>query len=50
MGEPPVAHVRNASPSSQINDRRGTVEFKKKVAGVMTGRAASIAYEQAGGR
>jgi hypothetical protein len=35
---------------SQINDKRGTVEFKKKVTGVMAVCAASIAYERAGGK
>jgi hypothetical protein len=35
---------------SQINDKRGTVEFKTKVTGVMAVCAASIAYERAGGK
>jgi len=38
----------DTSPASQINDKRGTVEVKKKIAGVMAKRAASIAYERAG--
>jgi carbon-monoxide dehydrogenase medium subunit len=32
-----------------INDKRGTVEFRKKVAGVLARRAARIAYRRAGG-
>ncbi len=33
-----------------INDKRGTIEYRTKVAGVMTRRAAVIAYERAGTR
>lgn len=33
-----------------IDDKRGTVEFRKKVAGVLARRAAVIAYERAGGK
>ncbi len=33
-----------------IDDKRGTVEFRKKVAGVLAKRAAVIAYERAGGK
>jgi carbon-monoxide dehydrogenase medium subunit len=33
-----------------IADKRGTVEFRKKVAGVLAGRAARIAYERARGQ
>ena len=33
-----------------IDDKRGTIEFRTKVAGVMTRRAAVIAYERAGER
>lgn len=32
-----------------IDDKRGTVEFRKTVAGVLAGRAARIAYDRAGG-
>ena len=32
-----------------IDDRRGTVEFRTKVAGVLATRAAKIAYTRAGG-
>lgn len=31
-----------------IDDKRGTVEFRKKVAGVLARRAAAVAYERAG--
>ena len=33
-----------------IDDKRGTVEFRKKVAGVLARRAAMIAYKRAGGK
>lgn len=33
-----------------IDDKRGTVEFRKKVAGVLAQRAAKIAYSRAGAR
>ena len=33
-----------------INDKRGTVEFRTKVAGVLARRAAGIAYERAGAK
>jgi CO/xanthine dehydrogenase FAD-binding subunit len=33
-----------------IDDKRGTIEYRIKVAGVMARRAATIAYERAGGR
>jgi carbon-monoxide dehydrogenase medium subunit len=33
-----------------IDDKRGTVEFRKKVAGVLARRAARIAYERAGAK
>lgn len=33
-----------------IDDKRGTIEFRKKVAGVLAGRAARIAYKRAGGK
>ena len=33
-----------------IDDKRGTVEFRKKVAGVLARRAAGIAYERAGAK
>ena len=33
-----------------IDDKRGTVEFRKKVAGVLARRAARVAYRRAGGQ
>ena len=33
-----------------IDDKRGTVEYRVKVAGVLAQRAAKIAYERAGGK
>lgn len=35
---------------SPIGDKRGTVEFRTKTAGVLAKRAAKIAYERAGGQ
>ena len=33
-----------------INDKRGTIEFRTKVAAVLAKRAAKIAYSRAGGK
>ncbi|TGV92606.1 xanthine dehydrogenase family protein subunit M, partial [Mesorhizobium sp. M2D.F.Ca.ET.145.01.1.1] len=33
-----------------IDDKRGTIEFSRKVAGVLAGRAAQTAYARAGGK
>jgi len=33
-----------------IDDKRGTIEFRQKVAGVLARRAARIAYQRAGGK
>jgi len=33
-----------------IDDKRGTIEFRRKVAGVLAKRVAMIAYERAGGK
>jgi carbon-monoxide dehydrogenase medium subunit len=33
-----------------IDDKRGTIEFRTKVAGVLAKRAAKIAYKRAGGK
>ena len=33
-----------------IDDKRGTVEYRTRVAGVLATRAAKIAYERAGGK
>lgn len=38
-----------AAASAPIDDKRGTVEFRKEVAGVLGRRAAVIAYKRAGG-
>lgn len=35
---------------SPIDDKRGTIEFRTKVAGVLAKRAAKIAYQRAGGK
>ncbi|MFK7939546.1 MAG: xanthine dehydrogenase family protein subunit M [Roseovarius sp.] len=35
---------------SPINDKRGTIEFRTKTAGVLAKRAAKIAYDRAGGQ
>lgn len=39
-----------SAAASPINDKRGTVEFRIKVTGVLTRRAATIAYQRAQGR
>ncbi|RUW31358.1 xanthine dehydrogenase family protein subunit M, partial [Mesorhizobium sp. M1E.F.Ca.ET.041.01.1.1] len=33
-----------------IDDKRGTIEFRRKVAGVLAKRVAATAYERAGGK
>jgi carbon-monoxide dehydrogenase medium subunit len=33
-----------------ISDKRGTIEYRTKIAGVLARRAALIAYQRAGGR
>jgi aerobic carbon-monoxide dehydrogenase medium subunit len=33
-----------------IDDKRGTIEFRTRVAGVLARRAAMIAYSRAGGK
>ena len=33
-----------------IDDKRGTIEYRTKVAGVLAKRAAKIAFERAGGK
>ncbi|HEY6598928.1 MAG TPA: hypothetical protein VIZ30_06430, partial [Pseudomonadales bacterium] len=33
-----------------IDDKRGTIEFRTEVAGVLARRAARIAYQRAGGK
>ena len=39
-----------AAACNPIDDKRGTIVFRKKVAGVLATRAAKIAYERAGGK
>lgn len=39
-----------SAASTPINDKRGTVDFRKQVAGVLARRAAGIAFERAGGK
>ncbi|MBL1437346.1 MAG: xanthine dehydrogenase family protein subunit M [Rhodobacteraceae bacterium] len=39
-----------AAACSPIDDRRGTIEFRTKIAGVMATRAAKIAFRRAGGK
>ena len=39
-----------ADACNPIDDKRGTIEFRKKVAGVLATRAAKIAYKRAGGK
>ncbi len=46
-----VALEKAASAACKpIDDKRGTIEFRTKVAGVLARRAAAIAYERAGGQ
>jgi carbon-monoxide dehydrogenase medium subunit len=33
-----------------IDDKRGTIEYRERVAGVLAKRTAKIAYERAGGK
>ena len=42
-----AAAAASTAASSPITDRRGTVEFRKHVVGVLTKRAASIAADRA---
>lgn len=39
-----------STASTPIDDKRGTVDFRKQVAGVLARRAAGIAFERAGGK
>jgi len=38
-----------AAACNPIDDKRGTIEYRTKVAGVLAKRAAKIAYQRAGG-
>ena len=39
-----------AEACNPIDDKRGTIEFRKKVSGVLASRAAKVAYKRAGGK
>jgi len=39
-----------AKACNPIDDKRGTIDFRKKVSGVLAQRAAKIAYKRAGGK
>jgi carbon-monoxide dehydrogenase medium subunit len=39
-----------SAAADPISDRRGTIEYRKKISGVLTRRAAKIAYERARAR
>ncbi|HAA69621.1 MAG TPA: oxidoreductase, partial [Planctomycetaceae bacterium] len=39
-----------AGACDPIDDKRGTIEFRTEVAGVLAQRAAKIAYKRAGGK
>ena len=45
-----AAAAAASEAASPIDDKRGTVAYRKKVAGVLTKRAARIAYERAQAR
>ena len=49
----PTAEAFGAAASAAcrpIDDKRGTIEFRTKVAAVLAKRAAQIAYKRAGGK
>ncbi|NOX50150.1 MAG: xanthine dehydrogenase family protein subunit M [Gammaproteobacteria bacterium] len=52
LDEATLAKVAKACEAacSPIDDKRGTIEFRTEVAGVMAKRAAKIAYQRAGGK
>jgi len=52
LDEATLAALDRAARSAckPIDDKRGTIEYRTKVAGVMTRRAAQIAFERAGAR
>ena len=39
-----------SSACNPIDDKRGTIEYRRRVAGVLAKRTAKIAYERAGGK
>ncbi len=52
LDEATLAKVAKACEAacSPIDDKRGTIEFRTEVAGVLAKRAAKIAYQRAGGK
>jgi carbon-monoxide dehydrogenase medium subunit len=52
LGEKELKALADACSAAcrPINDKRGTIEFRTKVAGVLARRAAQIAYQRAGER
>ena len=42
-----AAAAAASDAANPIDDKRGTVDYRKRVAGVLTKRAATIAYERA---
>ena len=52
LDEPALAALDQAARRAckPIDDKRGTIEYRTKVAGVMARRAATIAFERAGKR
>ena len=44
-----AAATAATAAATPISDRRGTVEFRKHIVGVLTKRAASIAFQRAKG-
>src|SRR5215472_5389311 len=52
LDEPPLAALDTAAgrACNPITDKRGTIEYRIKVAGVLARRAAKIAFERAGAR
>ncbi len=45
-----AAAAASSAAANPIDDKRGTVAYRKKIAGVLTARAAKIAYERARAR
>ncbi|HEY3909152.1 MAG TPA: xanthine dehydrogenase family protein subunit M, partial [Stellaceae bacterium] len=52
LDEPTLAALDAAAQRAckPITDKRGTIEYRTKVAGVLARRAAAIAFERAGAR
>ena len=45
-----AAAAASSAAATPIDDRRGTIVYRKKIAGVLTKRAAKIAFERAQAR